>query len=588
MLPVSVLDDPRLSGSKIRDACALACRDGHNLLWIESGCVDEQNLTEAGRTLASKYAWYCNAAVCYVYLPDVPHSEDPRVPGSAFRASQWFKKCGTLEDLVAPRVIKFLSQEWEAIGTKETLADVIEDITGVHRDVLTYRRPVSEVSFAEQISWGARRSTKRFEDRAYSLLGLLSITMTLRYGEGERAFRRLREKILQQNPRKPLFPPGHSINGSEAWCTLTTTMGVPPASECRLLNPPRSFLAPSPLAFIFSGDIYSFSPNADSRHHAIPDCPMAGPFLRREYTPSPYGTKTRFCLFPLPNSTVTVEDMEVAVGTGPRWYLALLACKRRSLQDSKPHVLARLCYALPDSTESSSVTLHVGELVREYDSSDCVLGAADWRWQSLISIPEQYLASNRLDPDMDVYIPYHHYSPCSCPSASRNLGTVTKISVYRWTKAMLHDQGYHIGSYSRWSNHKGSSHPLHTSDTISLYSMAFPHILDLTKDDQKAAILLPARAWHTSLQKSLGLVRDNEAGNIQPLSCIVVTPSDPTFEWLTTKSSRRGPLSDTLPTEARRRCASQCEWKIGGEIVRPSLTYLAANHYELRIDVVQE
>jgi hypothetical protein len=49
------------------------------------------------------------------------------------------------------------------------------------------------------MSWASNRETKRFEDIAYSLLGILDINMPLLYGEGVKAFQRLQEEIMKRS-----------------------------------------------------------------------------------------------------------------------------------------------------------------------------------------------------------------------------------------------------------------------------------------------------------------------------------------------------------------------------------------------------
>jgi hypothetical protein len=55
------------------------------------------------------------------------------------------------------------------------------------------------------MSWAARRKTKRLEDRAYSLMGLLDVNMTMIYGERERAFIRLQEQIISKSADESIF-----------------------------------------------------------------------------------------------------------------------------------------------------------------------------------------------------------------------------------------------------------------------------------------------------------------------------------------------------------------------------------------------
>ncbi|PIL28595.1 hypothetical protein GSI_08636 [Ganoderma sinense ZZ0214-1] len=205
LLPrLSVLNDLRLS-EKIRKACAVARFDHFSQLWVDTSCIDKTSSSELSEAINSMFAWYRDAAVCYVYLADVPLAGDPRRPGSAFRRSRWFTRGWTLQELVAPRVVVFLSREWEFIGTKESLADLVEDITGIHSAVLVRKKSHNEFSVAARMSWAAERTTTRVEDQAYCLLGLFNVVMTPIYGEGEHAFRRLQEEILRRIPDDSIF-----------------------------------------------------------------------------------------------------------------------------------------------------------------------------------------------------------------------------------------------------------------------------------------------------------------------------------------------------------------------------------------------
>ena len=60
-------------------------------------------------------------------------------------------------------------------------------------------------SVAEKMSWAADRETQRPEDRAYSLMGIFAVNMSLKYGEGENAFLRLQQAILKQYEDYTIF-----------------------------------------------------------------------------------------------------------------------------------------------------------------------------------------------------------------------------------------------------------------------------------------------------------------------------------------------------------------------------------------------
>ena len=80
---------------------------------------------------------------------------------------------------------------------------VLSDIRQIDLGILVKpasSRALSAKSVAKRMSWAARRSTSREEDRAYSLLGLFNINMPLLYREGPKAFQRLQEEIIRQSP----------------------------------------------------------------------------------------------------------------------------------------------------------------------------------------------------------------------------------------------------------------------------------------------------------------------------------------------------------------------------------------------------
>ncbi|XDG04309.1 hypothetical protein ABKA04_003924 [Annulohypoxylon sp. FPYF3050] len=53
--------------------------------------------------------------------------------------------------------------------------------------------------------WAANRRTTRKEDIAYCLLGVFGVNMSLIYGEGENAFKRLQEEIIRQSDDESIF-----------------------------------------------------------------------------------------------------------------------------------------------------------------------------------------------------------------------------------------------------------------------------------------------------------------------------------------------------------------------------------------------
>ena len=56
---------------KIRSCCALAEREGHEYVWIDTCCIDKTSSAELSEAINSMYRWYEKAQICYAYLADV-------------------------------------------------------------------------------------------------------------------------------------------------------------------------------------------------------------------------------------------------------------------------------------------------------------------------------------------------------------------------------------------------------------------------------------------------------------------------------------------------------------------------------------
>ncbi|KAH9855890.1 heterokaryon incompatibility protein-domain-containing protein [Lenzites betulinus] len=231
--------------AKIRDCCVLAESHGYAWLWIDTCCIDRTSSAELSEAINSMFAWYARAQVCYAYLHDVPPGDPAH--GTAFRRSRWFTRGWTLQELVAPRSVLFVARDWSALGTKGSLAPLLEAVTGVDADVLTFRRALGDVSVARRMAWAAPRRTTRVEDEAYCLMGLFGVHMPTIYGEGARAFLRLQEEILRRTSDQTLF----------AWGNVLPIRTVPFREDTSHSNYHQDshIFAPSPAAFASSGNM---------------------------------------------------------------------------------------------------------------------------------------------------------------------------------------------------------------------------------------------------------------------------------------------------------------------------------------------
>ena len=179
-----------------------ARRNGLEYFWVDTCCIDKSSSAELSEAINSMFRWYQKAARCYVYLSDVSTGDQKASDASAectwesaFRASKWFTRGWTLQELLAPRSVEFFSWEGNGLGNRRTLEQHIHEITGIPTTALRGDL-LSQFDVDERFSWAKRRQTTRGEDKAYSLFGIFDIQMPLLYGEGEvKAFQRLREAI---------------------------------------------------------------------------------------------------------------------------------------------------------------------------------------------------------------------------------------------------------------------------------------------------------------------------------------------------------------------------------------------------------
>ncbi|KAF2485907.1 hypothetical protein BDY17DRAFT_246610 [Neohortaea acidophila] len=171
---------PGSGSAKIRFCVQQTRRDGLQYFWVDTYCIDKTNHTELSEALISMFRWYANAQRCYVCLSDVTLDNWER----HLRASKWFRRGWTLQELIAPSTLEFFSKEGQTIGTKAFLIDQINEITRIPIAALQ-GKALTDFTVHERRQWQEGRETLKPEDLVYSLLGLLDISMPVLYGEGK-------------------------------------------------------------------------------------------------------------------------------------------------------------------------------------------------------------------------------------------------------------------------------------------------------------------------------------------------------------------------------------------------------------------
>jgi Heterokaryon incompatibility protein (HET) len=183
---------------KLLHFCAKAQQRHFHLAWSDTCCLDYSNGADVQEVMKSMFQWYRHAALCIVYMADTLRGQ---TDDTGAWADSWFTRGWTLQELLAPKAIKFYTRDWLPLTDVPNDKDDAEMLRKLHR--ATGIAPAAIRNFEpgvidadEKLEWGNKRKTTKAEDGAYSLLGLLGLSMTFEYGEGrEKALDRLRKLI---------------------------------------------------------------------------------------------------------------------------------------------------------------------------------------------------------------------------------------------------------------------------------------------------------------------------------------------------------------------------------------------------------
>ena len=235
------------SFEKLHNFCDIAEEYGTEFAWADNVCIDKSSSAELDESIRSMFSWYRNAAICIVYLAQTNDLRD-------FAHDRWFTRGWTLQELLAPRRLKFYSKRWHRLT--EFLNDKIsaEDVRRLNNQSLTRQLDllsgtilkaaglvmqhvrdfipgIRHPSLPERMQWIARRATTREEDESYSLMGIFNVSISIAYGEGrERAFFRLYQAILEVGyERDWLLWTGRSVSPS-----IHPSRMIPSSPKCYL------------------------------------------------------------------------------------------------------------------------------------------------------------------------------------------------------------------------------------------------------------------------------------------------------------------------------------------------------------------
>ncbi|KAF9232073.1 hypothetical protein BU15DRAFT_55433, partial [Melanogaster broomeanus] len=210
--------------TKLFNFCEKARDDyGCAYVWSDTCCINKESSAELDEAIRSMFRWYRGSRVCIAHLANSSSVGD-------FKHEPWFKRGWTLQELLAPKTMRFYGKDWRPLcpaaeegydrhghpdgehnqsphssPSPQLLNDKCSDfmLRAVSKatdipepDIKGYHADCNRV--AEKMKWAANRRTTRVEDTAYSLLGLFNVSIPIAYGEGQRSFYRLMEAIVQK------------------------------------------------------------------------------------------------------------------------------------------------------------------------------------------------------------------------------------------------------------------------------------------------------------------------------------------------------------------------------------------------------
>jgi hypothetical protein len=181
-------------------------------LWIDTCCINKDSTAELSEAINLMFEWYLKADICLAYLSDVEGFGDVAAARQiGWQHSVWFGRGWTLQELLAPRIVVFLTKQWEVFGNKggsvheysnmdigNSLEYDIAKVTGVPIDVLQRFESSANSTVGEKLAWMQHRTTTKEEDKSYALYGIFDVCIGANYGEkGDKARERLLAAIHQ-------------------------------------------------------------------------------------------------------------------------------------------------------------------------------------------------------------------------------------------------------------------------------------------------------------------------------------------------------------------------------------------------------
>lgn len=217
-----------------------------NYIWFDAFCVDQSVLDEVNYAIRNRFRIHRASRFCCVVLEDyslpdtvtnegisakqsehspsifpfpdpfVDHNnnhnpiyfqqESPNYTEAQIleiehlKQSQWFTSCLMLQELIAPKAVRFFDVTGRYVGDKFTMCHIIARITELPLRVIT--NPYLQLYKGGQYSietrwkWIEKLNVAREEDRAYSMPGIVANHISFEYRDGKEMVDMIKSSIL--------------------------------------------------------------------------------------------------------------------------------------------------------------------------------------------------------------------------------------------------------------------------------------------------------------------------------------------------------------------------------------------------------
>ena len=188
-----------LTHDKLQMFCKIVRDSGFHWAWSDTCCINKGDHVVLQEALVSMFKWYEGSALTIVLLRGV---RSPSKRGDLVR-SIWNTRAWTFQEYHASKVVRFYTEDWKPYlnpdipNHKESpeIISEMEEATGVSARALLALRPGLD-DIREKLRLASTRRTTRVEDSAYSLLGIFSMSLSVVYGEGDKALGRFLAQLL--------------------------------------------------------------------------------------------------------------------------------------------------------------------------------------------------------------------------------------------------------------------------------------------------------------------------------------------------------------------------------------------------------